>query len=64
MEESRVSGKVSMPERRPTTEEEKQRIAVRQFMTWTGASEEECRHYLTAYDWDLQRSVSNYYGRE
>ena len=64
IEESRAACKVSMPERRATTEEEKQRIAVRQFMTWTGATEDECMHYLTAYDWDLQKSVSNYYGRE
>eukprot|EP00946_MAST-07B_sp_MAST-7B-sp1_P001671 g1671.t1 len=64
MEKTRAARKVSMPERRPTTKEEKQRVAVRQFMTWTGATEEECKHYLTAYDWDLQKAVSNYYGRE
>ena len=64
LEENKASRKVSMPSRPFTTQEEKQRTAIRQFMTWTGASEEECRHYLTAYNWDLQKSVSNYYGRD
>ena len=42
---------------------QRERELIQQFLQWTGASEDECRHYLTAYAWKLDAAVRAYFGR-
>ena len=42
---------------------QRERELITQFQQWTGATDEECKHYLSAYDWKLDKAVQAFFGR-
>ena len=62
---TQLAGATSRPkdDQQQVSSNQRERELIQQFQQWTGATDEECNHYLSAYDWKLDKAVQAFFGR-